>query len=110
MSIERTLISRSQPYIVSNLAKSTIEIEARKGCESELSNFPVRLEPTYLDASNWSINQSIYKTQSKGKEHAPTTSLKQYLCWIPPEYGLEWIIAERFIKILKGARNKVVLK
>lgn len=107
MSIEKAIISRSQPFAISSIVKSIIEIEAKKGCSSEIFPYSVKLEPNYLNPANWISNPTIIENQSFVIEDDNSYLTKVLTCWMPPEHNLEWYRAERFIKILKGARKRI---
>jgi len=107
MSIERTLISRSQPHIVAATAMQVIEVEASKGCEGNIATCPVALEPKYSNKNEWIQNDKVNDTDYFSEANFNSKLTKSYKCWIPPEHTIEWFRAERFIKTLGGAHSRV---
>jgi DNA helicase HerA-like ATPase len=107
MSIERSIIARSQPHVVAATAKRLIEVEASKGCEGNIVSYPVALEPKYSLTNQWIDDYQVVEADNFSKP-VPKIKLTQvYNCWLPPEHALEWFRAESFLKILKGARDRI---
>ena len=107
MSIERTLIARSQPYVVATTAMQVIEVEASKGCKKNLATYPVAIEAKYSNQNEWIQNNKVSDTDYFSEANLEVELTNNYKCWMPPEHAIEWFRAERFIKILKGARSRV---
>jgi len=107
MSIERTLISRSQPYAVSAAAKNIISLEASKGCCGSVQDYPVQLESQYLDPIEWFKILGADFVENPINKYSSSQIEKRFKCWMTPEYALEWFRAERFLKITKGAQNRI---
>ncbi len=108
MSIERSLIARARPHIVSAKSRDLILHEIGKGCRPEISPVPVALEPIFQpiwnikdspslqDYSYWTIESPIAKKD-----------LSRLRVWISPEQAFDWIRSERFIKQLQTAAYRV---
>ncbi|MBK8947245.1 MAG: ATP-binding protein [Ignavibacteriae bacterium] len=108
MSIERTIINRSQANTISTIAKSIISIEAEKGCSPIIYDFPVELEPTYLNPINWTNVSQIQSYQNYKKlENHSSNEYESFNCWISKEHTLDWIKAERFIKLLNTIESRI---
>ncbi|MBK8945378.1 MAG: hypothetical protein IPM32_08925 [Ignavibacteriae bacterium] len=108
MSIERTIINRSQANSISTIAKSIISIEAEKGCSPIIYNYPVELEPTYLNPINWTNENQIHNNKNYKKlENHSSNEYESFNCWISKEHAPDWIKAERFIKLLNTIEKRI---
>lgn len=105
MSIERAIIARSQPYAVAARAKEILIQEASKGCTSELSSTPVRLEPAFVPSREWANNKQ--NTDFIFNIPWQVSDLERLHCWMSPEHTLQWFRAERFVKELLGVSHRV---
>ncbi|MCB0753086.1 MAG: hypothetical protein KDC52_16555, partial [Ignavibacteriae bacterium] len=94
MSIERTLIARSQPHVVAATAMQIIEVEASKGCEGNIATYPVALEPKYSNSNVWFHNSVLNKNESLPEANSDVELKNIYTCWMPPEHVIEWFRAE----------------
>lgn len=103
MSIEQSIISRAQPYVISTAATEVLEREASKGCMPNLALHPVNLEPKYINSLRWMINNKEKENEDFEKFNR-FQSMSEYLeCWVDAEHVLQWSRAERFIKHLVGS-------
>lgn len=103
MSIEQSIISRAQPYVISTAATEVLEREASKGCMPNLTLHPVNLEPKYINSLRWMINNKEKENEDFEKFNR-FQSMSEYLeCWVDAEHVLQWSRAERFIKHLVGS-------
>ena len=107
MSVTQQLLKRSESHIAGSIAAEIIRSEATKGCQAIVAPTPVLFEPPYLPPSEW--------LNVKPSDHAeyipqPTQIYIPPLCFtakLPPDHELDWIRAERFIKILSGASHRI---
>ena len=65
--------------------------------------FPVKLEPFYLNPTNWISNQAIVRSQSYVEDDSPSKLNKRFLCWMPPEHVLEWLKPEANAETFRGS-------
>ncbi|MFC1607951.1 type IV secretory system conjugative DNA transfer family protein [Candidatus Latescibacterota bacterium] len=107
MSVTQQLLKRSESQIVGSIATEIIRREATKGCQAIVAPTPVLLEPPYLPPSEWlntkPVNHGEFTQQ-------PTQNLippLRFTAWLPPKHELDWIRAERFLKILSGASHRI---
>ncbi len=105
MSIEKTIVSRSQPYSISTSAAQFIKDEAHKGCSPVLSREPLRLEPIYTEPTQWKNRKSTFYSNVVQKKLYNEFLI--YNVWISDEYDPKWFRAERFIKILSKINNRI---
>lgn len=109
MQIDKTLVARARGIMLSSFSDEIIEYEAYKCSCRNISSFPVRLEPLYTPPNHWINNEflnnpkSIYQVQNTNFEKQISLN-----CWISPNHKLDWIAAERFIKILKGIKSRIL--
>ena len=107
MSVTQQLLKRSEPHIAGSIAAEIIRREATKGCQAIVAPTPVLLEPPYLPPSEWlnikPSNHGEYIQQPTQNRIPPL----RFTAWLPPKHELDWIHAERFLKILSGASHRI---
>jgi len=107
MAIERTLISRAQPYILSGLLESIVKKETSKGCCSKIKDKSIILEPPYVSPTEWMSNSEINYNDLQIETCISKGLSQSFLCWIQPDYTLDWIKGERFLKHLAKAKDRI---
>ena len=101
MSIEQALIAQTTPKIFTAKLRDFIRSEITKGCQSEISPFPVSLEPNFTPL--WTIrNNPITRNQPQWTEREPIfyNDLIRLRVWISPEQNFDWNNCELFLKQL----------
>ena len=94
---------RSEPQITGSFIADIIRRESCKGCLPVVNPLPVALEPPYVEPSAW---------LNKANEPTPEFELSdqkphRFIIWPTPNHELDWVLAERFIKILSGAKQRI---
>ncbi|MBC8402873.1 MAG: ATP-binding protein [Candidatus Marinimicrobia bacterium] len=101
MSIERSIIARSRPYIINQHLMTLIGDEITKGCRPEIYQQPVRLEPDYLSPAQWS-DSDIINPVANNVSSPRINELVRVNCLISRDHNLKWYRAERFLKQLQS--------
>lgn len=111
MTVERALLARARPSMLTAKTGALIRSEAAKGCSADMAPGPVALEPVYepvlcrrglgdcSDPSMWVFERS-----------SPTDSLRRLRIWISPQQPCEWNRSELFLKQLAGTRNRLAFE
>jgi len=107
VSIERTLITRSQPYFLAAKAKTLIQCEAEKGCSPIINSYPVALEPYYEPIPVAGSLTSNIKKEIFGIHKDAREDFVNLRIWISPDQVFNWTRPELFIKSLKNLKNKI---
>jgi len=85
MSIEQALIAQTTPKIFTAKLRDFIRTEISKGCQSEISLFPVSLEPNFTPL--WRIrNNPVTRNQPQWTEREPIfyNDIIRLRVWISP--------------------------
>lgn len=109
MSIERSIIARSRPYIINQHLMTSIGDEITKGCRSGINQQPVSLESDYLPPVKWSDPALIYPASNIVLPHR-IDDLVRVNCLISKDHDLKWYRAERFLKELGRINNHCVFE
>ena len=108
MSIEKALIAKAMPHMVAIRVRSLIADEIYKGCQADISTWPVMLEPyfTALNAirDNFDIDQQS-KWMPETKPDAKDVLRLQ--AWVSPEQEFCWNNAELFLKQLQNVSFRI---
>ncbi len=105
MSIEKALIAQASPNVVANRLAVLIKEEAQKGCQPDISSFPVSLEPPFSPI--WTMKKTLNIQETPGyaaESPIKLDDLVRYRVWISPEQNAEWIRSELFLKLLQSMR------
>ena len=102
MSHIPSIINRSAPFIKAHRSGEFIQVEASKGCDSDLFSYPTKLEPYYSHTSQW--KQDLIDKPGFAQATLPKISseIMRLRCFISQNHELEWFRAERFLKQLQG--------
>ena len=101
MTIEQALIAQATPKLFTAKLRDLIRAEISKGCQSEISPFPVSLEPNFTPL--WTIrNNSGVLNQPHWTEQGLIfyDDLIRLRVWISPEQKFDWNNCELFLKQL----------
>jgi hypothetical protein len=111
MSIEQALLARAHSHVLAEKARAMVRAEAAKGCQPEIADDPLCLEPQY---------ESIYASRPRAGDApslpgipAPATAASDWTrlqVWISPDQPWDWKRSERFIKLLCGVSHRIGLE
>ena len=108
MSIEKAMIARAQPEILSAKLNYCIRDEVSKGGRSEISSFPVSLEPPFMligkSGNNYKENE---QWSWSGDSSISNNHLYRLEIWMSPEHQFDWNQCELFIKLLREVAFRV---
>lgn len=107
MSITHQLLTRTAPHYSGSLAADIIRREASKGCEPVINIKPIVLEPLYSPPNEWLQTVHTADAPSNISSRQQYSEHQRYIIWIPSYHELDWVRAERFIKILSGASHRI---
>ncbi|MBC2714909.1 MAG: type IV secretion system DNA-binding domain-containing protein [Desulfobacteraceae bacterium] len=99
MSIEKALIVQAKPHIIAAMSKNMIQKEVVKGCNSDISNHPVHLEPYFTPL--WRSPEQLGINDQPLSIPDQITSdedLNRFQVWISPDQEFDWNQSEHFIK------------
>jgi len=111
MSIEKAMLARAKPYILTARARETVQREVCKGCLPDISFHPVALEPLYQpifgprefsDGANPAMR--MLETPIAAGE------LVRLRLWISPDQKCDWNRCELFLKQLAGVRRRIAFE
>ncbi len=106
MSIEQALIARAGPYVMERRIQNVLSLEVNKGCQADLSEVPLQLEPRFVPVDRWS------EEEFSGENHfiPAEETAGEYIrlqAWVSPKHELQWDRAESFIKLLSGLKHRM---
>jgi hypothetical protein len=108
MSLEKTLIAQAKPHLLAARAEAILEKEVSKGCDFEVSPYPVALEPPYRPISHL---PELLHGQDKTNPIPGTIPLLSELArtqlWLSPKQQFRWINSELFLKQLQKLSHRV---
>ena len=107
MSITQMIIAREQPRMVASRAAEILQIEAQKGCLPAVAPEPVELEPPYIPPEQWPYITRENQLYFSLADQSNTEQQVRHTAWIPPDHELDWVRAERFVKILDDASHRI---
>jgi hypothetical protein len=103
MTVEGTLITQTQPFMVATKARALIREEILKGCQPEISPMPVSLEPDFQPLWGSKDDLNARDGNSWTTEAPPAREeLFRLRVWISPEQEFDWNRSELFIKQLQS--------
>jgi hypothetical protein len=111
MSVEKSLVLRTQPYFLAAKAQGLIQKEAAKGCSPEIYPFPVCLEPPFSQIVQGNVTageqpEALSCTESPVDENG----LVRLRVWLSPDQPFTWIRSELFLKGLKNLNHRAGLE
>jgi len=111
VSIENALITRAGTRLLSSNLHAILRLEATKGCDPTIHRAPLSLEPPYrsLD-SNIRESAPLDCPEEYPAYAGMSVGLKRANLWIHPEYELNWLRAEQFIKCLASLSGRAGLE
>lgn len=111
MSVEKSLILRSQPYFLTAKAQGLIQKEAVKGCSSEIYPFPVCLESPFspiMSASMVALEEP--QPEYLNRSLVDKNEFVRLRVWICPDQPFTWVRSELFLKGLKNLNHRAGLE